>query len=58
MLLRYSLGMEKDADRVDGAVRRALEAGHRTADIAAPGARARGTREMGDLIVSEVERQY
>ena len=58
MLLRYSLAMEKDADRVDGAVLRVLEGGHRTADIAAPGARARGTREMGDLIVSEVERQY
>ncbi len=58
MLLRYSLNMEKDADRIEGAVLRVLEQGHRTADIAAPGARAMGTREMGDLIVREVERQY
>ncbi len=58
MLLRYSLNMEKDADRVDQAVLRVLDAGHRTADIAAAGARPRGTREMGDLIVREVERQY
>ena len=58
MLLRYSLNMEKDADRIEGAVLRVLEQGHRTADIAAPGARATGTREMGDLIVREVERQY
>src|SRR5881392_578486 len=33
MLLRYSLHMEKDADRVEGAVLRVLERGHRTADI-------------------------
>ncbi|PYN26776.1 MAG: 3-isopropylmalate dehydrogenase [Candidatus Rokuibacteriota bacterium] len=58
MLLRYSLNMTKDADRVDQAVLRVLEGGHRTADIAAAGARPRGTREMGDLIVREVERQY
>jgi len=50
--------MEKDADRIDQAVLRVLDAGHRTADIAAAGARPRGTREMGDLIVREVERQY
>src|SRR4030095_11682497 len=29
MLLRYSLNMEKDADRVDQAVLRVLDAGHR-----------------------------
>jgi 3-isopropylmalate dehydrogenase len=58
MLLRYSLNMEKDADRVEHAVLRVLEQGHRTADIVAPGARPTGTREMGDLIVRELERQY
>jgi 3-isopropylmalate dehydrogenase len=58
MLLRLSLNMDKDADRIEGAVLRVLEQGHRTADIATPGARATGTREMGDLIVREVERQY
>src|SRR5256884_5001738 len=58
MLLRYSLNMEKDADRIEHAVLRVLEQGHRTADIVAQGARATGTREMGDLIVRELERQY
>src|SRR3989441_6052276 len=58
MLLRYSLHMEKDADRVEHAVLRVLEQGHRTADIVASGARPTGTREMGDLIVRELERQY
>jgi 3-isopropylmalate dehydrogenase len=57
MLLRYSLNMEKDADRIDQAVLRVLDAGHRTADIAA-GVKPKGTREMGSLIVNEVERQY
>src|SRR5437762_10468723 len=58
VLLRYSLNMEKDADRIEHAVLRVLEQGHRTADIVAQGARATGTREMGDLIVRELERQY
>src|SRR5213592_2044982 len=59
MLLRHTLSLEKDADRVERAVLRVLEQGHRTADIAAPGKRATvGTREMGDLIVRDVEAQY
>jgi 3-isopropylmalate dehydrogenase len=55
MLMRYSLNMGRDADRVDAAVLRVLEQGHRTRDIAA-GGKAVGTREMGDLIVRELER--
>jgi len=58
MLLRYSLNMEKDADCVERAVLRVLEQGHRTADIAPRGTRAAGTKEMGDLIVRDVETQY
>src|SRR6185436_1070761 len=57
MLLRYSLSMEKDADRIEHAVLRVLEQGHRTADIVARGAKPAGTRELGDLIVRELERQ-
>ncbi len=58
MLLRYSLNMEKDADRVERAVLRVLEQGHRTGDIAQPGTKAAGTRERGDLVVKAVEAQY
>jgi 3-isopropylmalate dehydrogenase len=58
MLLRYSLSMEKDADRIEHAVLRVLEQGHRTADIVAQGTKPAGTREMGELIVRELERQY
>ena len=37
---------------------RVLEQGHRTRDIHAAGMKLVGTREMGDLISSEVERSY
>jgi 3-isopropylmalate dehydrogenase len=55
MLLRYSLNMGPEADRIEGAVRRVLEQGHRTRDIAAKGDKVLGTREIGDLIVRGVE---
>jgi 3-isopropylmalate dehydrogenase len=55
MLLRYSLDRVDDADRVERAVRRVLEQGHRTRDIAEPGGKTVGTREMGDLIVGALE---
>jgi 3-isopropylmalate dehydrogenase len=58
MLLRYSVNMVADADRVERAVERVLAAGHRTGDIARPGDKALGTRQMGDLIVRELEAQY
>jgi 3-isopropylmalate dehydrogenase len=58
MLLRYSVDMGKDADRIERAVQAVLEQGHRTADIAGPGERPLGTRAMGDVIVKAVEAQY
>src|SRR5499433_411415 len=58
MLLRYSLDMGKDADRIDAATLRILEQGHRTRDIHAAGMKLVGTKEMGDLIAGEVQRSY
>jgi 3-isopropylmalate dehydrogenase len=55
MLVRYSLNMGPEADRIEAAVRAVLEQGHRTRDIAGVGGKALGTREMGDLIVQDVE---
>jgi len=52
MLLRYSLGQEEAAARVERAVRRVLAQGLRTPDIAQPGERAIGTREMGDAVIA------
>ena len=51
MMLRYSLGQEAAAQRVEAAVRRVLERGLRTADIAEPGKPTVGTREMGDAVL-------
>jgi 3-isopropylmalate dehydrogenase len=58
MLLRYSLSMQDDAARIETAVLRALERGLRTGDIARPGEKVAGTKEMGDAIVHELEVQY
>ena len=54
LLLRYSLELEEAARAVEEAIAGALSAGYRTADIAGPGERAVGTREMGEAVVERV----
>jgi 3-isopropylmalate dehydrogenase len=56
MLLRHSLGLTKEADALEAAVSRALEAGARTPDIATAGQRPLTTRQMGDAVLSELAR--
>jgi 3-isopropylmalate dehydrogenase len=51
MMLRYTFNLPDAANRVEGAVRKALAAGLRTADIAKPGDKRASTREMGDAVV-------
>jgi 3-isopropylmalate dehydrogenase len=58
MLLRYSLSLGEHADRIDRAVLKVLEAGHRTTDIRSPGTPPVGTRQMSDLICAEIEKTY
>jgi 3-isopropylmalate dehydrogenase len=55
MMLRYSFDMSDLADVVEGAVRRTLDAGVRTADISTAGASRATTREMGDAILRELQ---
>jgi 3-isopropylmalate dehydrogenase len=55
MMFRYTFARSDVAERIEGAVRHALAAGHRTADIAATGQRAIGTREMGDAVATMLE---
>jgi len=50
MMLRYSLGQETAADRIEAAVKKVLSEGLRTADIHTPGTRKVGTGEMGDAV--------
>jgi len=52
MMLRYSLNQDDAAQRVEGAVRKVLAAGLRTADIHAPGTTRVGTMAMGDAVVA------
>lgn len=54
MLLRHSLGLEREALRVELAVLSAIEAGQRTGDIAVPGRAPVSTRAMGDAIISRI----
>jgi 3-isopropylmalate dehydrogenase len=51
-MLRYSLDLSAQADRVEAAVRKVLAQGLRTADIAEPGASTVGTAAMGDAVVA------
>jgi 3-isopropylmalate dehydrogenase len=55
MLLRYSLDLVSPAERIERAVMRVLESGHRTGDIAQRGEKVIGTREMADAIVRALE---
>jgi 3-isopropylmalate dehydrogenase len=58
MLLRHSLDLPREAERVERAVERVLTAGYRTKDIHTPGTRLVGTDEMGDQVVRELESEY
>ncbi|EPR14331.1 3-isopropylmalate dehydrogenase [Ruminiclostridium papyrosolvens] len=50
MMLRYSLDLSGEADAIEKAVADVLNTGYRTADIASPGTKIVGTKEMGKLI--------
>jgi 3-isopropylmalate dehydrogenase len=54
MMLRYSLNLPAEAESIEKAVVNVLEQGYRTYDIMSDGMKRVGTREMGELIASEV----
>ncbi|MBO7175139.1 MAG: 3-isopropylmalate dehydrogenase, partial [Spirochaetaceae bacterium] len=60
MLLRYDFGLAAEADAIEAAVEKVLDAGWRTGDIAGNGAdleavkaagKLVGTKKMGDLVL-------
>jgi 3-isopropylmalate dehydrogenase len=55
MMFRYTFARADLADRIEGAVRRVLQQGHRTGDIALPGERVIGTRAMGDAVLAALK---
>ena len=52
MMLRYSLGMSGEADRIEKAVQKVLQQGLRTADIFTEGTQRVSTVQMGDAVVA------
>jgi 3-isopropylmalate dehydrogenase len=54
LMLRYSLGLSKEAKIVEDAILAVLNDGYRTYDIMSEGMKKVGTKEMGDLIAAKV----
>ena len=52
MMLRYSLGVSGEADRIEKAVQKVLQQGLRTADIFTEGTQRVSTVQMGDAVVA------
>ena len=52
MMLRYTFGMQVEADAIDNAVAKVLEGPLRTGDIATEGTQVIRTKAMGDAVVA------
>jgi 3-isopropylmalate dehydrogenase len=50
LMLRYSFSMEEEATKLENAIRSVLKKGFRTRDIAEPGTKVLGTKEIGKEI--------
>ena len=55
LMLRYSFGLEDEAQKIEKAVERVLQEGYRTPDLAKPGDKVLGTREMGSAVVEALK---
>ena len=55
MMFRYTFGDAATADRIEAAVRKVLQQGLRTPDIAQPGEPVVGTARMGDAVVAALQ---
>ncbi|BBL25924.1 MULTISPECIES: 3-isopropylmalate dehydrogenase [Comamonas] len=55
MLLRFSLGLEDAAQKIEAAVQKVLADGLRTPDIYSEGTTKVSTREMGDAVVAALQ---
>ena len=55
MMLRFSFDLDKEADAVEAAVKKALKDGYRTVDIMSEGKTKVTTSEMGDVIARNIE---
>jgi len=57
MMLRYSFAMGEEADLLDGAIKKVLDGGMRTADIMQKGKAWVSTMVMGDALLDELDRR-
>jgi 3-isopropylmalate dehydrogenase len=55
LLLRYSLGLDAEADAIEAAVDAVLDDGARTGDIASAGTEVVSTQVMGDLVAARLQ---
>lgn len=54
MMLRWSFGLQAEAQRIERAVERVLDAGLRCADIKQPGTTVLGTRDMAQAVIARL----
>ncbi len=54
MLLHYSLGLKQEAEAVEEAIARTIQAGYRTEDLREEGKKVVSTTEMGEQIVQQL----
>lgn len=54
LLLRYSLGLEQEANAIEAAVEHVISEGYRTEDLREAGKKTVGTEEMGQLIADAI----
>ncbi|QAA31141.1 3-isopropylmalate dehydrogenase [Clostridium manihotivorum] len=54
MMLKFSFNLQEEAEAIEKAVLRVLEAGYRTGDIFSEGMKKVGTKEMGSLVIGEL----
>lgn len=52
LMLRNTFGLDEEALKIEAAVAKVLDQGYHTADLARPGDKRVGTKEMGDAVVA------
>jgi len=55
MMFKYSFGLDEASELIESAVEKILQNGFRTKDIMDNCGKLVGTKEMGDLILKEIE---
>lgn len=54
MMFKYSFGLDRESDLINNAVKKALDSGFRTADIAKKGGKICSTGEMGKAVLENI----